>query len=212
MTFLKDDLPGPFKPQDQNLNSHLLPLFVSYRSNGEKLIKYQVNSSCVIMFIILITTLFYKALILQGEIWCWSLLGLKGLKVTCPAKNSTGPGLLDRTFLESCNVWLGLQRHWHISEPWVFFDNTNIDIWTKISWCHNTQRYAASTNLCNHRWSLKCLAQALFLALVKIYTWLKQVKKQKIYALHASHFVIFIWTKKCKCTIWHLSVVKSCVP
>ena len=25
------------------------------------------------------TTLFYKALILQGEIWCWSLLGLKEL-------------------------------------------------------------------------------------------------------------------------------------
>ena len=31
------------------------------------------------MSIILMTTLFYKALILQGEIWCWSLLGLKGL-------------------------------------------------------------------------------------------------------------------------------------
>ena len=30
--------------------------------------------------IILMTTLFYKALILQGEIWCWSLLGLKGLR------------------------------------------------------------------------------------------------------------------------------------
>ena len=68
MTFLKDDLPGPFRPQDQNLNSHLLPLFVSYRSNGEKLIKYQVNSSCVIMSVILMTTLFYKASILQGEI------------------------------------------------------------------------------------------------------------------------------------------------
>ena len=26
------------------------------------------------------TTLFYKALILEGEIWCWSLLGHKGLK------------------------------------------------------------------------------------------------------------------------------------
>ena len=26
-------------------------------------------------------TLFYKALILQGEIWCWSLLRLKGLRV-----------------------------------------------------------------------------------------------------------------------------------
>ena len=34
----------------------------------------------VIMYLILMTTLFYKALILQGEIWCWSLLGLKGLR------------------------------------------------------------------------------------------------------------------------------------
>ena len=31
------------------------------------------------MSVILMTTLFNKALILQGEIWCWSLLGLKGL-------------------------------------------------------------------------------------------------------------------------------------
>ena len=52
----------------------MLPLFISYRSSGEKLIKYQANSSCVIMSVILITTLFYKALISQGEIWCWSLL------------------------------------------------------------------------------------------------------------------------------------------
>ena len=64
------------------MNSQLLPLFISYRSSAEKLIKYQANSSCVIMFVILITTLFYKALILQGEIWCWSLLGLKGLSHT----------------------------------------------------------------------------------------------------------------------------------
>ena len=58
------------------MNSHLLHLFISYRSRGEKLIKYQANSSCVIMSVILMTTLFYKALLLQGEIWCWSLLGL----------------------------------------------------------------------------------------------------------------------------------------
>ena len=32
------------------------------------------------MSVILMTTLFYKALIVRGEIWCWSLLGLKGLK------------------------------------------------------------------------------------------------------------------------------------
>ena len=54
-------------------------LFISYRSSGEKLIKYQENSTYVIMSVILKTTLFYKALILHGENWCWSLLGLKGL-------------------------------------------------------------------------------------------------------------------------------------
>ena len=32
------------------------------------------------MSVILMTILFYKALILHGEIWRWSLLGLKGLK------------------------------------------------------------------------------------------------------------------------------------
>ena len=58
----------------------LLPLFISYRSNVEKLMKYQANSSCMIMSLILMTTLLYKALILQGKIWCWSLLGLKGLR------------------------------------------------------------------------------------------------------------------------------------
>ena len=31
------------------------------------------------MSLILMTTLFYKAVILQGEIWRWSFLGLKGL-------------------------------------------------------------------------------------------------------------------------------------
>ena len=41
------------------------------RSSGEKLIKYQANSSCVIMSWILMITLFYKTLILQEEIWCW---------------------------------------------------------------------------------------------------------------------------------------------
>ena len=39
----------------------------SYRSSGEKLIKYQANSSCVITSVILMTTLFYKALVCQRE-------------------------------------------------------------------------------------------------------------------------------------------------
>ena len=66
------------------MNSHLLPLFISYVSSREKLIKYQVNSPCVIMSVILMTTLFYKALILQGEIWCWSILGLNSIKRSRP--------------------------------------------------------------------------------------------------------------------------------
>ena len=54
-------------------------LLISYRSSGEKVIKYLDNSSCVIMSVILMTTLFYKALILQRESWCWSPLGLIGV-------------------------------------------------------------------------------------------------------------------------------------
>ena len=59
------------------MNSQLLLPFISYRSSGEKLTKYQANSPYVIMSVILMTSLFYKALILLGDIWCWSLLGLK---------------------------------------------------------------------------------------------------------------------------------------
>ena len=47
--------------------------------SGENLLKFQWDSSSLIMYSILKTTLFSKALILQGEISCWSLLGLKGL-------------------------------------------------------------------------------------------------------------------------------------
>ena len=50
------------------MNSHLSPLFISYRCSWEKLIKYQVNSSCVIVSVILMTTLFYKALILRRNL------------------------------------------------------------------------------------------------------------------------------------------------
>ena len=50
------------------------------RSIGENLVKYQMDSSSLIMYSILTTTMFSKALILWGEISCSSLLGLKGLK------------------------------------------------------------------------------------------------------------------------------------
>ena len=57
-------------------------VLISYRRGGENFIKYQENSSSVIMSAILMTTMFYKALILQREIWCCrALLGLKGLNL-----------------------------------------------------------------------------------------------------------------------------------
>ena len=59
---------GYLNPYDQNLNCYLLPVHIFYRSSEEERLKYQANSSCVILSLILLTTLFYKALILQGEI------------------------------------------------------------------------------------------------------------------------------------------------
>ena len=55
-------------------------LYVSYKSSSKKLLKYQLIVSCVIIFLILITNLFHRALISQAEFWYWSLLGLEGLK------------------------------------------------------------------------------------------------------------------------------------
>ena len=40
------------------------------------------------MSVILMTTLFYKAWPLQGEIWCWLLLGFKGLNGKKEIRNS----------------------------------------------------------------------------------------------------------------------------
>ena len=56
----------------QNINSHLLPLHISYRRSGEKLLKYQANSSSVIPSLILV----HDSSVLKSiQIWYWSLLG-----------------------------------------------------------------------------------------------------------------------------------------
>ena len=60
----------PINPLNPEIKIWILiccPLFISYRSTGEKLIKYQENLYCVITSVILMTTLFNKALVLQGE-------------------------------------------------------------------------------------------------------------------------------------------------
>ena len=72
------------------MNSLLFPLFISYRSCGEKLIKYQANSFWVIVSVVLMTALYNKALILQRGIWYWSLLGLKGLRKSINSSTNKG--------------------------------------------------------------------------------------------------------------------------
>ena len=95
------------------MNSHLLPLFISYRSCGEKLIKYQATSCCVIMSVILMTTLFHKASILRGEVWCWSLLGLKGLSGGCISLQFLHPNFLQQIlqYLLSLKVDIYIFKH-----------------------------------------------------------------------------------------------------
>ena len=71
-----------FNPLKPNIKIKILiccPYLFS-RSSGKNLLKYQLDSSSVIRSSILMTTVFYKEVILQGEIWHWSLLGLKGLR------------------------------------------------------------------------------------------------------------------------------------
>ena len=92
-----------------------MPLFISCRSSGEKLIKCQAICSCVIMSLILMTTLFYKALILQGEIWCWSLLRLKGLMITFLKHRKTVRTIEMyswRGYIWIWNIWI-----WKVKKP-----------------------------------------------------------------------------------------------
>ena len=70
---------NPLNPKIKNWILICCPYSFPTELEERSMIKYQANSSCMIMSVILMTTPFYKALILQGEIWCWSLLGLKGL-------------------------------------------------------------------------------------------------------------------------------------
>ena len=129
------------------MNSHLLPLFISYRRFGEKLIKYQANSSCLIMSVIPITSLFYKALILQGEIWCWSLLGLKrvNLRLDFTLTSCTKDSLL--------GLVLNSQRGPLFESMWksccFLVCSLNPGWASGTSLC--TKKFVLSLKLCDHR-------------------------------------------------------------
>ena len=94
--------------------------FISYRGSwgeGEKLIKYQANSSRVIMSEILVSSLFYKSLLLHWEIWCWSCLGLCLWRCGSMYASDKSLAQLPRCFLLvdsrfcSRNEWAGGWEH-----------------------------------------------------------------------------------------------------
>ena len=75
------------------------------------------------MSVILMTTLLYKALTLQGEIWCWSLLGLKLKDITasCFVQKSLYISTIFSSIIESIQniVSLDPEPFWLL--PGVFF-------------------------------------------------------------------------------------------
>jgi len=83
-------------------------LYILVRSSRENLFKYQDNSSLVINYLILMTCTCYVqnyVLIWWGEIWYWSLLGLKGLSfvpLVFPCVD---------WWLWKCNHWRRLEIH-----------------------------------------------------------------------------------------------------
>ena len=58
---------NPLNPKIQNIKIYLSSQNISCRSSGNKLLKYEANSFCVTLSLILTTTLFYKALIFDAN-------------------------------------------------------------------------------------------------------------------------------------------------
>ena len=75
------------------------------------------------MSVILMTTLLYKALILQGEIWCWSLLGLKWKDITasCFVPKSLYISTIFSSIIESIQNIVSLDPEPFRLLPGVFF-------------------------------------------------------------------------------------------
>ena len=116
------------------MNSHSKPLFISFRSNGEKLIKYQANSPCVIMSVILMSTLFIKktkTLILQGEIWCWSLLGLKGLSPMLLRNDHISCSCFVFPLIESFDIIHLEFQLWPNFSYWEYLVTISVQLWPK---------------------------------------------------------------------------------
>ena len=81
------------------------------------------------MSVILMTTLFYKALILQGEIWYWSLSGLKCLSGGCISLQLVHPNVLQQILQYLVSLKVDIYIFKHIMQQ------------TRIQWCFFFSEY-----------------------------------------------------------------------
>ena len=124
------------------------------------------------MSLILMTTLFYKAVILHGEIWRWSLLGLEGLNevakwktcleqvqgfeglAACATLNRSFPWVLPSASTDSFVICLVINfQHWQLNENqrYEFFLLVNIGCRAFVfQAAENTIRIAVYNRICMH--------------------------------------------------------------
>ena len=87
---------------------------------GKNLLKDQSNLPLVIISLFLITFSRDYKLISWGEIWCWSLLGLKGLRLNRPTQSSI---LLCTVVIINFNI---ARENFNQSEACFWDDNTTL--------------------------------------------------------------------------------------
>ena len=150
------------------------------------------------MSLILLTTLFYKALILQGEIWCWSLLGLKRLRrglrwqftsvyeqrrfASCPPTSRT-PLSHSRPFLARFNK---IQENIELRTVWYMFKarfSFLTNIWfiymSELAWL-NSHHDKEVWTLNSHFYHLFLLFQHTFIQSAKSLTILNNMIQEAL--------------------------------
>ena len=111
-----------------------MPQHISYRISRQKLFKYQGNLSCFILSVILITTLSFKVLLLQGEIWCWSSLEFKGLGSVYVEKIQVISGYITRKLCITI-LFLVIENTQYIIRSALIFQQVHVWLWLVVEIC-----------------------------------------------------------------------------
>ena len=157
----------PFSPGIYYSKSPYWLPYISLSTNWKNLLRHQDNSSLVIISPILMTFMCYNALIWWGEIWCWSLLGLKRLMI--------------RLLVAVIRVPAHFFSSWWVSKRNIDSVNSlwNINIKILFSCCWNVGYYKQSLfllrdsrrKLTSKHWSVTYMAASVVSQLDKCITF-----------------------------------------